>query len=258
VALRLSFVASSNTTYKITQISSSIHILLIVYLSTSSYTERLFCATVLSQLRPILLAFIMLKKIDLLYPLLALLLVLSPLSVGQEISSNLTPSDAYDCTIVELDAVDEASLTTAERIALMDVSLFDSIDKHDNCIDQVVSDNAASGSGQGSGAGLAGGGLEGADGENIEGENSSDVSAGENGSRQSENTTEQANSEDTTNKQRDNINQADGNGAKNQDIAVKDNDTAVCRLLKDELKIETDPKKQSELKEIYNSYQCRG
>ena len=200
----------------------------------------------------------MLKKIDLLSPLLALLLVLPPLAIGQEISSNIAPSNAYDCTIVELDAVDEANLTTAERIALMDVSLLDSIDKHDNCIDQVVSDNAASGSGQGSGVGLAGEGLEGADGESIEGENSSDVSAGENGSGQSENTTEQANSGDATTKQRDNANQADGNGAKNQDIAVKDNDTAVCRLLKDELKIETDPKKQSELKEIYNSYQCRG
>jgi hypothetical protein len=206
-----------------------------------------------SLLLPILLAFIMFKKIDLLYPLLALLLVLSPLAAGQDISSNITPSDAYDCTIVELDTVDEASLTTAEHIALMDASLLDSIDKHDNCIDQVVSDNAASGSGQGSGAGLAG-----ADGESTEGENSSDASGGENGSGQSENTTEQANSEDATNKQRDNANQAGGNGAKNQDIAVKDNDSAVCRLLKDELKIETDPKKQSELKEIYNSYQCRG
>jgi hypothetical protein len=213
---------------------------------------------VLSLLPSILLAFIMFKKINLLSPLLALLLVLSSLAIGQEITGNNTPSDAYDCTIVELDAVDEVSLTTAERIALMDASLLDSIDKHDNCIDQVVSNNAASGSGQGSGAGLAGEGIEGADGESTEGENSSDVNGVENGSGQSESTTEQANNEDATNKQRDHTHQAGGNGAKNQDIEIKDNDSAVCRLLKDELKIEADPKKQSELKEIYNSYQCRG
>jgi TATA-binding protein-associated factor Taf7 len=193
--------------------------------------------------------------------LLLFLLSLAPLAVGQEITpaleGNIAPSDAYDCTIVALDTVDESSLTTAERIAQMDASLLDSIDKHDNCIDQVVSDNAAGGSGAGLG-GTGGEGLDGADGDNLDAEESEGENSGGNNNDQSENATEQANSEDTTNKQRNNENQTDGNGAKNRDIAVKDNDSAVCRLLKDELKIETDPKKRAELKEIYNSYNCRG
>lgn len=184
----------------------------------------------------------------------------------QTLEGSAASSDAYDCTIVELGAVDGASLTNAERIAQMDTALLDSIDKHDNCIDQVVSNNAASGSGQGSEFGSGG---EGADGNSFEGEDSesssSEDGSSENGSSESDNSngrsesvTEQANNEDETNKQRQNDRQLAGNGAKNQDIAVKDNDSAVCRLLKDELKIETDPKKQSELKEIYNSYNCRG
>ena len=179
----------------------------------------------------------------------------------QTLEGSAAPSDAYDCTIVELGAVDGASLTTAERIAQMDTALLDSIDKHDNCIDQVVSNNAASGSGQDSGFGSGG---EGADGNSFEDEDSesrgSEDDSSENGNSndQSESVTEQANNEDETNKQRHNDRQLAGNGAKNQDIAAKDNDSAVCRLLKDELKIETDPKKQSELKEIYNSYHCRG
>ena len=179
----------------------------------------------------------------------------------QALEGSADPSDAYDCTIVELGAVDGASLTNAERIAQMDAALLDSIDKHDNCIDQVVSNNAASGSGQDSGFGSGG---EGADGNSFEGDDSesrnseNDSSENGNSNDQSESVTEQANNEDETNKQRHNDRQLAGNGAKNQDIAVKDNDSAVCRLLKDELKIETDPKKQSELKEIYNSYHCRG
>ena len=188
----------------------------------------------------------------------------------QTLEGSAAPSDAYDCTIVELGAVDAASLTTAERIAQMDTALLDSIDKHDNCIDQVVSNNAASGSGKGSGQGSEfGSGGEGADGNSFEGEDSessssedgnseNDSSENDNSNGRSESVTEQANNEDETNKQRHNDRQLAGNGAKNQDIAVKDNDSAVCRLLKDELKIETDPKKQSELKEIYNSYNCRG
>jgi len=183
----------------------------------------------------------------------------------QTLEGSAAPSDAYDCTIVELGAVDAASLTTAERIAQMDTALLDSIDKHDNCIDQVVTNNAASGSGQGSGQNSEfGSGGEGADGNSFEGEDSEsrnsedDSSENDNSNGRSESVTEQANNEDETNKQRHNDRQLAGNGAKNQDIAVKDNDSAVCRLLKDELKIETDPKKQSELKEIYNSYNCRG
>lgn len=183
----------------------------------------------------------------------------------QTLEGSAAPSDAYDCTIVELGAVNGASLTTAERIAQMDTALLDSIDKHDNCIDQVVSNNAANGSGKGSGQGLEfDSGGEGADGNSFEGENSESrnsedgSSENDNSNGRSESVTEQANNEDETNKRRHNDRQLMGNGAKNQDIAVKDNDSAVCRLLKDELKIETDPKKQSELKEIYNSYNCRG
>jgi hypothetical protein len=166
-----------------------------------------------------------------------------------------SPTDAYDCTVVRIDALDETKLTIAERIKRMDASLLDSIDQHDTCIDQVVNNNAASRSGAGSGS----------TGEDSETGSEATFDASKDSDDSSdqgkEAKTEQVNSDVEPNsqqKQVENDTKLEGNGAKNQDIAPQDNDSAVCRLLKDELKVEKDPKRQSELRKIVNNYNCRG
>ena len=169
------------------------------------------------------------------------------------------PSDAYDCTVVRLDALDETMLTIAERIERMDASLLDSIDQHDTCIDQVVNNNAASNSGAGSDSA----GEDSETGSEAGSEPTLDASkdSDESSDQGKENTTEQGNSvveQNSHQEQVENEIKLEGNGAKSQDIAPQDNDSAVCRLLKDELSVEKDPKKQSELIKIINNYNCRG
>lgn len=184
--------------------------------------------------------------------------------LGEGIEKNAeeitVPTDAYDCTVVQLEALDESMLTIAERIEKMDASLLDSIDQHDTCIDQVVNNNAASDSETSSGS----------SGEDTEtgseaaiDASKEDAESSEQGreNTQAEKAIEQGNSEVEPNNQQEQAKRdakLEGNGAKSQDIAPQDNDSAVCRLLKDELKIEKDPKKQSELRKIYNNYNCRG
>ncbi|MFT6103058.1 MAG: hypothetical protein ACJATV_000663 [Granulosicoccus sp.] len=166
----------------------------------------------------------------------------------QQNADNTQARTAYDCTIVALESGAGEILTKAERIAKMDNSLLDSIDKHDQCVEQVVTNNAAAASG-----GVAAGGAEESE---AEGEESSTGNGNESEANTSS-ATEQANSErETNNSEYDS--EPSNNGAKDQRIDPKDNDSAVCRLLKDELKIEKDSKKQNELKEIYNNYDCRG
>jgi hypothetical protein len=207
---------------------------------------------------------------------IVVLMFLSSLALAQVSGEKTTaPSNAYDCTVVQLAAVDESMLTKAERIARMDASLLDSIDQHDSCIDQVVNNNAASGSEVDAGSGSDGDGSGGEDnetGSEASSETSSETSSeiGNESTESShqgkeatqvENAAKQTNSELETNNQQEqteNNTELEGNGAKSQDIDPQDNDSAVCRLLKDELKVEQDPKKQSELKEIYNNYNCRG
>lgn len=199
----------------------------------------------------------MLKKI------VILLLLSSSLAIAQDIEQSpergieksaeeiTAPTDAYDCTVVQLEAVDDTRLTKTEIIERMDSSLLDSIDQYDTCIDQVVNSNAESDSGAQADSGLAGEDSETGNESSQQGESNT----------QAENATEQTNSEADTNRNREQVKedaQLEGNGAQSQDIAPQDNDSAVCRLLKNELKIEQDPKKQSELKEIYNNYKCRG
>jgi hypothetical protein len=131
----------------------------------------------------------------------------------------------------------------------MDNSLQDSIDKHDQCVEQVVTNNTAANSSGSTGSGA----------EESEGGVSNGIGSGNENEVNAGNTAEQSNSEsETNNAEGDDRPEPSRNGAKNQEIAPKDNDSAVCRLLKDELKIEADPKKQNELKEIYSNYDCRG
>jgi hypothetical protein len=172
-----------------------------------------------------------------------------------------TVSAAYDCTVVQLEAVDESTLTKAERIARMDQVLLDSIDQYDNCLERLISSNAAGGSGgAGAGEGSGGAGEAGA-GQSGTGEGATTATGNEDGSQSALASTEASSTDASQNNdpaQTNNASRSGGNsGAKNQEIGSRDNDAAVCQLLKEELATETDPKKQAELKEIFHNYRCR-
>jgi len=194
----------------------------------------------------------MLKKIYLLMSLSMIISYTYAQGVQKTAESSL-PITAYDCTMVTLDNREDNMLTKAERITQMDNALQDSIDKYDQCVEQVVTHNAASDAGAESAAEESESGEEGSSGNNSNNNSGSAPNA--------DSITDQANSERETNNpsgKREDKRESSSNGAKNQEIAPKDNDSAVCRLLKDELTVETDPKKQGELTEIYNNYNCRG
>ncbi|MFT7387587.1 MAG: hypothetical protein ACI8VC_000828 [Candidatus Endobugula sp.] len=188
----------------------------------------------------------MLKKIYLLMSLSMIISYTYAQGIQQTAESSL-PTTASDCTMVTLDNRADNMLTKAERIAQMDNALQDSIDKYDQCVGQVVTHNAASDAGAESAAEESESGEEGSSGNNSNNSNDNSGSA-----PNLDSITDQAIS------QRENKRESSSNGAKNQEIAPNDNDSAVCRLLKDELTVETDPKKQGELTEIYNNYNCRG
>lgn len=159
------------------------------------------------------------------------------------VNASSLPSEQYDCTVVQLEAVDESTLTKAERIAKMEQSLQDSIDQHDSCTEQSISSNAAGGSG------AQGAGGEGQGGARVSGEQNSEQGQQENSSEHNSNSSQHAQSIHHRN--------LDNNGAKNQQIEAKDNDAAICQMLSEELQIEQDLQKQKELKEIYKNYRCR-
>lgn len=165
------------------------------------------------------------------------------------IHADTLPEETHDCTVVQLEEVDETTLTKAERIARMEQALQDSIDQRDRCAESTISTNSEGGAGavSGGGSGLGSGGLGG--GEN-EGES-------QNRGDSEESATLADVSEDS--QQDSSIDQraSDPNGAKNQTIGPVDNDAAICQMLSEELQIETDPQKKKELKEIYKSYRCR-
>lgn len=173
--------------------------------------------------------------------LLYCILLLSPPAIAEETPA---PDSAYDCTVVQIDNIDESTLTKTERIALMEQALLDSIDQYDSCIDTVISKNAATGGG--------GRGEDGGESDEGKGENESE------GKSEGENNQETGGEGNEDNQSAENNHTESGtSGAKNEEIDPKDNDAAVCIMLKDELKIETDPEKKRELKEIYTDYNCR-
>jgi len=171
------------------------------------------------------------------------LLVMTSIALAQEDNASTTD---YDCTVVQLEQIDESTLTKSELIARMDESLLDSIDQHDRCVEKTVSNNASAGSDSGN-EGLDNDGV-GNEGE-TEGDDAGDESA-QDGTSTDETHQDQQQARNTQSP-------ADSSGARNQEIAPKDNDAAICQLLREELSAEKDVKKHRELKEIYNSYQCR-
>ena len=181
------------------------------------------------------------------FQVIALLLVLQP-SFFTLSQSKIEPKSAYDCTRVEIAEVDPNKLTEDEQIALLEESLFSSIDKYSSCMEQVQSQMAASGGGGSNGSGSGGGST------------SSGSGTGEAASESntdSQQATQPSDAEaSNTNATVDNTLKTGDSGAKNQVIAPKDNDSIVCGMLYEEISKETDESVKAGLVKQYKSYDC--
>lgn len=177
---------------------------------------------------------------------------------------------AYDCSQVELGSIDPDLLTQAERVALLDDSLNESIDAFTRCMDgaqeQAAEAVGASGgaggggdaeSGEGSGSSSANGESEEAgeeaQAEGVEGEVSAEAQeALAKQAQAQENTQEQQSQEQT---RRTKTRKSKG-GKKNEIIAPKDNDQILCVSLYDAIQSETDAEQKESLIQQYKDYGC--
>ncbi|WP_440056723.1 hypothetical protein ACSLBF_17735 (plasmid) [Pseudoalteromonas sp. T1lg65] len=167
--------------------------------------------------------------------------------------NELDPSSAYDCTAVELDAVDASKLTKEEQIALLEESLFNSVDKYSTCMEKVQKKMSAS-TAKGSGANGGGAGANGASGSNGGSGASAGTGASESAATSSGSS---ANSENTnTSNSETNSNRSGSSGAENKIVAPKDNDSVVCGMIYEEIGKESDPVAKEKLKEQYKQYNC--
>ncbi|WP_139119074.1 hypothetical protein [Pseudoalteromonas sp. BMB] len=155
------------------------------------------------------------------------------------------PSSAYDCTAVELEAVDASTLTTEEQIALLEQSLFNSVDKYSTCMEKVQKKMSATSAAKGSGA------NSGAGANTTSGTNGDSIASA--GTGVSENTA--ASSGSSANSET-NSNRSGSSGAENQVVAPKDNDSVVCTMIYEEISKESDPKAKEKMKEQYKQYNC--
>ncbi|WDE05844.1 hypothetical protein SG34_002605 [Thalassomonas viridans] len=180
-----------------------------------------------------------------------LFLIVFPLLLSFAISAqNRTdPDSAYDCTKVQLEPLDESKLTREEKLAQLDESLFDAIDSYSTCIEQVQTDQAASGGGGGGAAGSGdGNGLDGA---------MSDSEASTQSGEVAENS-EHAESEELTETTARNTarNSRHTTKTKDQLIAPKDNDLIVCGILWENIQAEKDQTAKEKLHQEYKRYNC--
>jgi hypothetical protein len=173
-------------------------------------------------------------------------------------ASDLIPASAYECTQVTLNDYDEQLLTRAEKIALMDQSLSDSIDNYTVCVNTVQLDMSGGGSGSGLGSGEAGG--------NDAGDQAAQSSG--NGPGTSEQQGSESSDANRTNEQSqsngasqagtvpvNNQSQSTTSSAKRGVVAPKDNDSIICQLLFDEINQASGAALEG-LEKQYREYQC--
>ena len=153
-----------------------------------------------------------------------------------------------ECAPVTLGEADE-NLNTPELIALLDQFLFDSIDQHEQCVQQLTIQSSQSGS-PGGGAG------QGASGDAGNSNSANNGASDKANTNQQEQNQAQAESRNNTNSGIAKKSPSLANGASNKNIEAKDNDAAVCAMLREELSTETNVEKQAQIKEIYKNYRC--
>ena len=138
-----------------------------------------------------------------------------------------------DCTLFTIENKDDNSLTQQEKIAALNQTLSDSVDRYDTCIQKMTSQQQG-GAGEGtSGAGAVGGGSASAD--------------------------NQANQQQVTDSQDTSQNQQtqvldSKTGSVPKDIPSADNDSVLQRQIRAAALKETDPEKKKKLWDLYRKY----
>ncbi len=157
-------------------------------------------------------------------------------------SNNSVSTEAYDCTQVTIDELDEALLTREERIARMDNSLSESIDQYSVCMSAVTSNASEAGGGQG------------ADGQGGAGQSGTGDAGGVSGDDQNQ----LGQAQDSQAGSRAVNSQSSTSTPKPRGvIAPKDNDSIICTLLYNEIQSASGASLEG-LKKQYEDYKCAG
>ncbi|MEM0910555.1 MAG: hypothetical protein AAGJ37_06240 [Pseudomonadota bacterium] len=157
--------------------------------------------------------------------------------------------NAYECTQLSIEKVDESLLTKAERLALMDQNLRTSMDQYDQCVSAVQQQQAGGGGGSG-GGGRGGGNGDGGNSEGTgEGQSSSQTQSQQNSTEQDSATSQQASTSQQTARSTSTTNAPRGV------VKPKDNDSIICQLLWEEIQ-SAPPDKIDGFKKQYEDYKC--
>ncbi|MEM0516539.1 hypothetical protein WCN91_14130 [Pseudoalteromonas sp. YIC-827] len=170
--------------------------------------------------------------------LFCLLLVCLPVAASQA-----PIQTAYDCTAVEIDEIDPATLTKQERIKLMENALLDSVNKYSTCLDK-VQQQMASEQGQGSSS---------AQGQAQQGAQAESESQGTLAEQMNEDLPLSTQDQGSTEEQEK---MKSGGGRAQQIVKPKDNDSIICTMLYEEISKETNEATKQALIKQYEDYNC--
>lgn len=181
--------------------------------------------------------------------MVAMVFFVYPLAALSEWQSTSVPlTSAYECTQVALDDVNQALLTKEERIALLDDSLYASIDSYSTCVSAVAQNKSGGGAGQG--ASDAGSGQTAL----------AESGGGSAGSLQEEANAAGTNGNDEIPPMQNRIGASISGKSSTTSvrgiIAPKDNDRIICKLLYQEITKTQDPDMLKGLRQQYNNYAC--
>ncbi len=164
----------------------------------------------------------------------------------------VSEQDAFECTQLSIDKVDEALLTKAERLALMDKNLKTSMDQYEQCVSNVQQQMAGANGGGGQGSGQGGGESSGGDGS---GDGSSENTSNKAGDEQ-ENSNEQASSQSRQTSTSQQASQSNSSTNRPRGLVKpKDNDSIICQLLWEEIQ-NAPADKVDGFKKQYRDYKC--
>ena len=185
--------------------------------------------------------------LGLVYSIVVTSSVLFPLRAEEQVYQK---GAAYDCTGVEVEEVDPTTLTVEERIALLDFSLLDSIDRYSKCITKNQVEMSQTGNGSEGGRGTESG----KEGNGAEQRSGSTTGTAEANASQGNDADEPLNSKNMPVSPQT---PASNNGGKKSELTPpKDNDSIVCALIWEEISSSTDESEKQGLIQQYNELKC--
>ncbi|WP_105190316.1 hypothetical protein [Pseudoalteromonas sp. T1lg48] len=168
--------------------------------------------------------------------ILFLLLACLPLAASQAPTQT-----AYDCSAVEIDEIDPATLTKQERIKLMENALLDSVNKYSTCLDK-VQQQMASEQAQAS--------------VTAQGQTQQDAQAHSQGTSAEQVTQDLPLSTQDPAPTKEQEKMKSGGGRAQQVVKPKDNDSIICTMLYEEITKETNEATKQALIKQYEDYNC--